>query len=76
MMNTLINALDRQLEWCKKENLKDFRKTYFDQAFGMAQMARYFYPNDRKHIEALWEEVYRPAFERLVYEGVNADDLL
>ena len=73
MMNTLINALDRQLEQCKKENLKDFRKTYFDQAFGMAQMACFFYPNDHKHIEALWEEVYRPAFEKIVY-GLEGEE--
>ena len=76
MMNTLINALDRQLTWCKDETLKDFRSTYFDQAFGMVQMACNFYPNDYKRIETLWEDVYRPQFEKLVYEGVNADDLL
>jgi hypothetical protein len=76
MMNTLINALDRQLKWCGDEMLTTFRKTYFDQAFGMAQMACCFYPNDAERIQNLWEDVYRPAFEKLVYEGVNADDLL
>ena len=76
MMNTLINALDRQMKWCKDEHLKEFRRTYFDQAFGMVQMASYFYPNDSKRIENLWNEVYRPQFEKLVYEGVNADELL
>ena len=76
MMNTLIMTLDRQLKWCKDETLKGFRRTYFDQAFGMVQMACCFYPNDHKRIVNLWEDVYRPQFEKLVYEGVNADELL
>lgn len=71
MMNTLINALDRQLKWCKNEFATATRKTYFDQAFGMAQMACCFYPNDSKRIQNLWEDVYRPQFENLIYgEGI------
>ena len=76
MMNTLIVALDRQLKWCKNEFATDTRRTYFHQAFGMVSLACCFYPNDHERIANLWDDVYRPQFEKLIYEGVNADDLL
>ena len=67
MMTTLINALDLQLKWCKSEHYKTFRKTYFDQAFGMLTMYNALYPNDFSKTEKLWNEVYRPQFEELIY---------
>lgn len=67
MMNTLINALDRNLKWCKDEYHPTAKRASFDQAFGMAQMACSFYPQESKKIEKLWEEVYKPQFEKLIY---------
>ena len=73
MMNTLINALDRQLRWCKDEYHPTAKRASFDQAFGMAQMACCFYPNDSERIQNLWDDVYRPAFEKLIY-GLEGDE--
>lgn len=70
MMNCLINQLDLQLNNCKKfdENNYQTARTYFDQAFGMLMMACAYDPNNYPKYERLWEEVYKPAFEKIVYK--------
>ena len=67
-MITLINQLDRHLSMCKKyADSHSLRRTYFDQAFGMLTMYCALYPNNYQKAEKLWDEVYRPQFEALVY---------
>ena len=67
-MNTLINQLDRHLSMCKEyADSRSLRRTYFDQAFGMLTMYNALYPNDFSKTEKLWNEIYRPHFEALVY---------
>lgn len=68
MMNCLINQLDLHLHNAKKFG-GDYatRRTYFDQAFGMVLMCCALYPNECKKLERLWEEVYRPKFEEMVF---------
>ena len=67
-MITLINQLDRHLSMCKKyADSHSLRRTYFDQAFGMLTMYCALYPNNYQKAEQLWDEVYRPQFEALVY---------
>lgn len=67
-MNTLIITLDRQLDYCKKYAVsQSLKRTYFDQAFGMLTMYCALYPNDYQKAEKLWNEVYRPQFETLLW---------
>ena len=54
MMNCLINQLDV--------------RTYFDQAFGMLLMACAYDPNNCAKYEQLWNETYKPAFEKIVFK--------
>ena len=70
MMNCLINQLDVHLHNCKKfgENHYPTARTYFDQAFGMLLMACAYDPTNCTKYERLWEETYRPAFEKIVYK--------
>lgn len=67
-MNTLIAMLDRHLSDCKKyADSYAFRRTYFDQAFGMVRMFTALYPNEDAKVGELWEEVYRPQFEKILW---------
>lgn len=67
-MNTLILMLDRHLDYCKKFAMsQSLKRTYFDQAFGMLTMYCALYPNDYSKAEKLWEEVYRPQFEKILW---------
>ena len=70
MMNCLINQLDVHLHNCKKfgENHYPTARTYFDQAFGMLLMACAYDPNNCAQYERLWNETYKPAFEKIVYK--------
>ena len=68
MMNTLINCLDSHLRDCRMyADSTSLRRTYFDQAFGMLTMYNALYPNDFAKTEKLWNEVYRPQFEEIIY---------
>lgn len=67
-MTTLINLLDRHLRQCKKyADSQSLKRTYFDQAFGMLTMYCALYPNNSQKAENLWDEVYRPQFEAILW---------
>lgn len=67
-MQTLINYLDRHLAMCKKyADSQSLKRTYFDQAFGMLVMYCGLYPNCEDKAEKLWDEVYRPQFETIMW---------
>ena len=67
-MATLINLLDRHLRQCQKyADSQSLKRTYFDQAFGMLTMYCALYPNNSQKAEKLWDEVYRPQFEKILW---------
>lgn len=67
-MTTLINLLDRHLRQCQKyADNQSLKRTYFDQAFGMLTMYCALYPNNDQKAEKLWDEVYRPQFEKILW---------
>ena len=75
-MNTLIIMLDRQFSDCKKyADSYSFRRTYYDQAFGMVRMFIALYPNEELQVTKLWNEVYKPQFENLVYVRRQIDEV-
>lgn len=63
-MNTLIIYLGQCLKDAKRF---DNPRTAFDHAFGAATYHQMMFPNDSHKVEQLWEEVYRPQFEKIVY---------
>lgn len=67
-MQTLISYLDRHLAMCKKyADSQSLKRTYFDQAFGMLTMYCGLHPNQYAKAEKLWDEVYRPQFETIMW---------
>ena len=71
MMNTLTDALNRQLNWCKNELATATRKTYFDQAFGGLSFAIQMCGNDwdeaNRYVD-LWSKVWYAKFVKVVYD--------
>jgi hypothetical protein len=66
-MNTLINYLDYLVRAVGHADDIRFKRSFYDQAFGAVQYQMFLHPNDEKRVQKLWEEVYRPKFEKLVY---------
>lgn len=67
-MKTLKIMLDTHLSQCRMyANSCAFVRTYFDQSFGMATMYRALYPEEAQAVDKLWEEVYRPQYEELMW---------
>ena len=64
-MNTLIIYLDQCIKNAKNPNYPT--RTAFDQAFGALMYHLLAHPNDSHKAEKLWEEVYRPQFEQMLY---------
>ena len=64
-MSTLINYLDYTLKAAKNPCLE--AKTFYNQAFGAVQYHLYQFPNDECKVIALWEDVYKPQFEKEIY---------
>lgn len=66
-MNTdaLIRFLDYYLKVCKKWK---FPEHAFHQAFGGLMMFCELYPNEEEKAYKLWNEVYKPQFEKVVYD--------
>lgn len=64
-INTLIRFLDRYLKWCKEW---EFPERALHQAFGGLTMFCELYPNEEQKAVELWYEVYKPQFEKVVYD--------
>ena len=64
-MNNLIVMLDIKIKYAKSH--PEHAKQYFEQAFGMVEYHTYLFPNDFDKVEKLWNEVYRPQFEKIVF---------
>lgn len=65
-MNTLINYLDYTLRAAKNPCFD--AKTFYNQAFGAVQYHLFQFPNDEAKVVKLWDEVYKPQFEKEMYD--------
>jgi hypothetical protein len=63
-INALIRFLDRYLAWSKTWEKPEVA---FHQAFGGLTMFCELYPNEEQRAIELWNEVYKPRFEKVVY---------
>ena len=68
-MNTLINLLDYYISLAKRGDHKT-RLAFFHQAFGAVQYHSFLFPSEHQKLEKLWNETYKPEFEKYVY-GVD-----
>ena len=69
IMKTLINLLDYYISLVKHGDHKT-RLVFFNQAFGAVQYHSFLYPSQHSELEKLWNETYKPEFEKYVY-GVD-----
>ena len=69
MMKTLISILDDYISLVKYSDHKT-RLVFFEQAFGAVQYHNFLYPSQHSKLEKLWNETYKPEFEKYVY-GVD-----
>ena len=72
-MEKLINYIEMHLKWAQTP---ESAKTFFNQAFGAIQfyIIEHNLSNEEfAELETKWNEVYKPAFEAVMYGGdVNA----
>lgn len=64
-LNILIRFLDRQLKYA--DGIFDSPKTAFDQAFGGVQLFCELNPDLECEAVNLWNDKYKPQFEKIVY---------
>lgn len=67
-MKNLILILDYYRNACQKATDLPTKRTFFDQAFGACQYHIFIFPNDQVDVEDLWNDVYKPQFEKMMYE--------
>lgn len=66
MMEKLIRELDRNLNYARCIEDRKLRKTYFDQAYGMAYMCVMLDLATSEEISKLWD-IYKGQFEELIW---------
>lgn len=67
-MEKLINFIEMQLRWAKQT--PESAKVFFHNAFGALQfyiIEHSLHNEDYAELETLWNETYRPQFEKIVY---------
>lgn len=64
MMETLKECLNNRLKLAT-EGVYGNARTWHDQAFGMVTLFATLYPALEDEAIALWEDVYRPAFDEI-----------
>lgn len=64
MLETLKECLDQRLKYAT-EGVYGNPRTWFDQAFGMVTLFQSLCPDLEAEAVALWEDVYRPAFDEI-----------
>ena len=66
-MEKLREQLNYQLALCDRAYNQSTRKTFYDQAFGMAGMYMCLHPEEGEAVTMLWNDEYRPKFESMIY---------
>lgn len=69
-MEKLINFIEMQLNWAKQT--PNSANAFFHNAFGALQfyiVEHNLHNEDYAELEKVWNETYRPQFEKLVYGG-------
>lgn len=69
-MNTLIIYLDQCIKDAQRADYNT--RTAFDHAFGAVMYHQLTHPNDSYPLAKLWEKVYRPQFEKMMYPETSA----
>lgn len=66
-MEKLIQMLDYYVRACARAQDFATQRTFYDQATGAMQMYCYLNITDEAKVLPLWDETYRPKFEKIVY---------
>jgi hypothetical protein len=66
-MNTLTTYLNYTLNAAKNPCFE--ASTFYNQAFGAVQYHLFQFPQDEYEVVKMWDEVYKPAFEAIIYGG-------
>lgn len=66
-MEKLIQMLDYYVNACTRAQDFATQRTFYDQATGAMQMYCYLNITDEAQVLPLWDETYRPKFEKIVY---------
>ena len=74
-MEKLIEMLDYYVNACDRSHTTEVRKAFYDQATGATQMFCFMNIELEPQVLRLWDNVYRPKFEELVYKFKPAGDL-
>lgn len=67
-MNTLILMLDYYIKVCENTHDSATQKAFAHQAFGCVQYHIMVFPNSTQEVEKLWNEVYKPQFDKYFYK--------
>lgn len=66
-MEKLIEMLDYYVNACARAQDFATQRTFYDQATGAMLMYCYLNITDEAKVLPLWDETYRPKFEKIVY---------
>ena len=64
---TLAKYVEMQLIFCRQNH----DKAYFNNAFGAVEYHLWMYHEDNKEIYDLWENKWKPEFEKLIWGFEN-----
>ena len=70
-MKNLIAILDYYCNACHRATDYPTRRTFFDQATGAVQMYCLLNIKNESKVVALWDNIYRPKFEAIVYPATT-----
>ena len=70
-MDKLIEMLDYYVNACTNTIDTATRRTFFDQATGAMQMYCLLNIKSESKVVALWDNVYRPKFEAIVFSATT-----
>lgn len=66
-MEKLIELLNYYVNACARAQDFATQRTFYDQATGAMQMYCYLNITDEAKVLPLWDETYRPKFEKIIY---------
>ena len=71
MLKELIDFLDLRYRMAKQVGDLNSCNNFYHQAFGALDYFHTTHPELRAKVEALWNNTYRPMFERLIWEATT-----
>lgn len=69
-MDKLIEMLNYYVNACANANDAATRRTFFDQATGAVQMYCFLNIKNESKAVTLWDNIYRPKFEAIVFPAI------